>query len=384
MNTDVMPTDPTRADIVIVGAGFAGAATAAALVRRGFERVRILEAEPIPGQHGSGRNAAMARRVIADPLMSRLAVDSVEGMHDLERRRDLRFYDRVGGIILGDEEDLAPLREAAAAVPELGRTVEVLPVEDAALRIPLLEGAAAPLALRSRDCGVVDIHALLSALLDEAREGGATLHLGTEVTGVETRDGRVTGVETNHGTFPCDVLVNAAGFRVHAIAEMAGARPVPIQPVRRHLFVTASLPEVQRDWPFVWDVTHGVYFRPEGAGLLMCACDETPWPPADPPTDPAERERLAEKFSEYVPALDDARPTRSWAGLRVMTPDDRFVVGPDPEVEGLFWVAGLGGHGMTTSCGVGEIAAQGIETGRVPAPYDEGFAPGRFQEEDED
>ena len=58
--------------------------------------------------------------------------------------------------------------------------------------------------------------------------------------------------------------------------------------------------------------------------------------------------------------------------------DGRFVIGPDPDLGGLFWVAGLGGHGMTTSAGVGELAARGLVEGALPSPYREAFDPGRF------
>ena len=83
-----------RVGVLIAGAGFAGAATAAALARRGVRDVLVLEAEPIPGQHGSGRNAAMARRVIEDPLLARLATQSVAGIATSVREDPAGFPSR--------------------------------------------------------------------------------------------------------------------------------------------------------------------------------------------------------------------------------------------------------------------------------------------------
>ena len=94
---------------------------------------------------------------------------------------------------------------------------------------------------------------------------------------------------------------------------------------------------------------------------------------------PAARERLAEVFTAFMPALRSVRPSRCWAGIRVLTPDGRFVIGPDPAVDGFFWVAGLGGHGMTTACGVGAISAAGIVEGALPSPYADAFDVDRFQ-----
>lgn len=90
------------------------------------------------------------------------------------------------------------------------------------------------------------------------------------------------------------------------------------------------------------------------------------------------RQMLAEKFSAYVPQLAQARPAHSWAGLRVLTPDNRFVLGEDPRLSGFIWAAGLGGHGMTTSFGVGEIVAQIIAEENTPDAFADAFSPERF------
>ena len=362
-----------------MGAGYAGAATAAELVARGVRNVLILESEPLPGHHGSGRNAAMARRLIEDPLLARLAVDSVARIDALADRRNEPLRETNGALLIGDRQDVEETRSVAASAPPLDVETEILDMAQATELVPALAGASSEAAIHSPECGIVDIHALLAAYLDEARAGGAVLKLRSPVVDIETAGGRVTGVRSQDKSYPCDLVVNAAGFCVNVVAEMAGLPPYPFDPVRRHLFVTARWPDVDRSWPFVWDLTHGLYFRPEGVGLLMCACDQTSWRPEAPPADPIEKERLAEKFSTHVPALKSARPTRFWAGLRVLTPDDRFVIGPDPDLEGFFWVAGLGGHGMTTSAGVGFIAGEGIVSGAVPDPYGDVFDPGRFE-----
>lgn len=367
-----------RARVVIVGAGFAGAATAAALAARGVREVTILEAEPLFGAHASGKNAAMARRVIEDGLMSQLATDGLAGLVALAARRGLALLRPVGGMIIGSEADVERLWAGGAAVPELAAQMTRETMAEASARVPALRGASAAAALVTEGCGVVDIHALLTALLDEARGGGATLRLGTPLTGVRTAAGRVVAAQTASGDIACDALAIASGTWANQTAALAGAAALPFRPVRRHLFTTAPLDSIDADWPFVWNVTAGVYFRPEGRGLLMCACDQTPWPEGAPTVDPAERERLAAQFSAHLPGLAGARPNRAWACVRQLTPDGRFVIGEDPGVGGLFWVSGLGGHGMTTSVAVGELAAAAIVDGRVPEPFGAAFSPARF------
>lgn len=249
--------------------------------------------------------------------------------------------------------------------------------------MPALAGAHFERAVWTGGCGVVDIHALLMALEHDLRAhlapdpAHAGLFYATPIVGVQTIGGRVSAVETPRGTIATPLLIDAAGFHANRVAALAGLGPLPFAPVRRHLFVTAPTALVARDAPWVWDGTGGWYFRPEGAGLLMCACDATPWPPDGPiatPTDPGAKDALAAKFADAVPGLANIRPTRGWSGLRVLTPDHLFVIGPDPRIAGFHWVAGLGGHGMTTALAVGEVAADAILTGTVRPD----FAPARF------
>jgi glycine/D-amino acid oxidase-like deaminating enzyme len=88
------------------------------------------------------------------------------------------------------------------------------------------------------------------------------------------------------------------------------------------------------------------------------------------------QEVLAEKIHRHIPALASVSISKGWAGFRTLTSDGRFVIGWDPDVEGFFWVAGLGGHGVTTSSAVGDLASELILG--VEKPQSEFFSPKRF------
>jgi D-arginine dehydrogenase len=88
-------------------------------------------------------------------------------------------------------------------------------------------------------------------------------------------------------------------------------------------------------------------------------------PAGDPPTDPAALDLLAEKLSRWAPVLTDLPIRRSWACLRTFSPDRHPIIGPDPELAGLFHVSGLGGFGAGTSAAIGELAAT-LLVGRTP------------------
>jgi glycine/D-amino acid oxidase-like deaminating enzyme len=227
--------------------------------------------------------------------------------------------------------------------------------------------------------GVVDVHNLLQGFLRFAMDHGAQLKLNSTVQHIAVSGGRVTAVQTQNDEIGCNVLVNAGGPWAGEIGQKAGAARVPLIPYRRHIFVTKALKWVNPDWPIIWDITNEVYFRPESGGLLLSPCDETADRPGTPSFDPAAAELLAEKMSRCFPAMPDLPVQNSWAGLRTLTPDRRFVIGWDPKIKGFFWVAGLGGHGVTVSSPAGRLAAEMILRGDSLPEYAP-FLPARFLE----
>jgi D-arginine dehydrogenase len=94
--------------------------------------------------------------------------------------------------------------------------------------------------------------------------------------------------------------------------------------------------------------------------------------------DPSELERIAVKASRWLPSLADDGVARAWSGMRTFAPDDLFVVGSDPRLPGLYWVAGMGGHGITCAPVVGSIAADWIADGKSDHPAASLLAPDRL------
>ena len=348
------------ADVVIAGAGFAGAATAYHLTTRGVRNVIVLEREPIAGVHASGRNAALAFQVLGDAAEARLAVEGAQFIAaPPDGFCDAPLLQRHGSLLIAGEAGLPSLQASSDAARQLGLHCALLSAAEAARRVPALAGAPFAQAFWNPHDGVVDIHALLQSYLTAARRAGAHIEYGRTITGVRVAHGRVEAVQTDAGTVPTRCLVNAAGGWAGEIGTLAGVTRT-LTPRRRHLFQTVVDIPVGRDWPFVWHNDLDVYFRPEGNGLLMSPCDATPHPPQAPIVDTAAERLLAQKVARAFPALATARIASGWACLRTFARDERFVIGPDPEVAGLVWVAALGGHGMTTSPAVGRLGAAAV------------------------
>jgi D-arginine dehydrogenase len=334
----------------------------------------VLEQEPIPGFHASGRNAALLRLAESDPISRTLVLRSLGHIRQLERP-DQTLLRTTGGLSLVDRAAARELEHQHDEFRREALQTRLLPAAEAKARFPLLGAVRFHLALLCPLGGVVDIHALLTLYLNAARRAGFSLHTSCRVEDLLVEAGRVVGVHTSRGDVRADTVIDASGAWAGRLGR--GSRPLPLQPLRRHLFVFGPPSGGHQDCPFAWMEDAAFYVRPEGDGLLFSPCDETPMAPCDPATDPAASELLAEKLAGSAPAFVELPLRKSWACLRTFAPDRHPMIGPDPDVPGLFHVSGLGGFGAGGSAAVGELAAE-ILAGRRPDWIDVGkVAPGR-------
>jgi D-arginine dehydrogenase len=363
---------------LIVGGGFAGAATAWALARLGEGPGLILERESTYGVHASGRNAGLLKLSEDDPLVRTLAVRTLRHLERLETEApDLVRHN--GGLTLAPAGSADTLGEIANRLRHDEVPAETLTTDAALARCPFLQHLAPDAFAAALWCaaeGVVDVHALLTHYLRTARAGGFTLRTDCTVSDLIVEAGRVVGVATGNDAIRAEVVIDATGAWAGRLGR--AGRPLPLQPVRRHLFVSGPVAGVTRALPFIWVDGAEFYLRSEGDGLLLSPCDQTPSAPCLPSTDPAAAELLADKLARYAPGLGNLAIRRSWACLRTFAPDRRPYIGADPDLPGLFHVSGLGGFGMMTSAGVGDLAAA-LLAGRAPDWIDPSLVrPGRM------
>lgn len=363
----------TRYDVAIIGAGIAGASLAAEIAPHAS--VLLVEAEAHPGYHATGRSAAFWQESYGGPLVQPLTTASgpVLAAGGFLRPR--------GAVYIGRAEDEAAMAAFERRYAGSGIALERIAAEALRARIPGLSPAW-DRAIGEASCTDIDVGGLHQHYLAAARKAGAVLICDSPLrAATRVADGWRLGVGS--GTRHARLLVNAAGAWADAVAGVAGARAVGIQPYRRTIVQLAVHPPAPAGLPLVLDINGGFYFKPEAGGRLwLSPHDETPSVACDIAPDEVDVATAIDRLGRVVDWQVE-RVEHRWAGLRSFSPDRLPVYGHDPLVPGFFWCAGQGGFGIQTSVAGARIAAA-LLLGHAPhasvTHIDPGpFAPGRFR-----
>ena len=355
--------DTQEFEVVVIGAGIAGATAAAHLSRH--RRVALIEAEDTPGYHSTGRSAALWLQNYGPTdvrAFSRLSRPFFEqppaGFAEvpLMRQRAVLF--------LAAPAQLADLEALLAEGIGLRRCA----VEEAAALVPALRPGFAAAAAIEEDAFDLDVAAIHQGFLRMLWANGGVLALRSRAGLIEWRG--AWEVETAAGSvFRAPVVVNAAGAWGDEVAALAGARPLGLRPCRRTACIVDPSPFDVADWPMVIDAGHDAghhwYARPEArTRLLVSPADETPMHPHDVQPDELDIALGIDRMQAAL-AIAVRRVEHAWAGLRTFTPDGSLAFGWDRNVEGFFWSVGQGGYGIQTCPAAGQLVAD-LVLGRHP------------------
>jgi sarcosine oxidase, subunit beta len=356
-----MPLSNRTADVVVIGGGIMGASTAYHLARRGCTNVVVLESAEMFGLGSTGLNAGGIRYQFATAVNIELSKLSIAMMERFPEEMDQELgIKRCGYLFLLDAEaDLAQFRANVALQNAHGVQSRIVSREDLLAMVPevnmdgIIGGSWC-----ARD-GLVDPHGLLQGYISNARKLGATLRCGMPATAIDATGGRVRSVTTPDGTIETSCVVIAAGPWSGQVGALAGIN-LPIQPIRRQIAVTAAIPDLRSDFPFVIDFSRSLYFHREGNGILTGMSNNNEPPGFDTRVDDDWRERHIEAAMERLPLLGDAEIAAEWAGLYEVTPDDQPILGRIPDVEGIVVCAGFSGHGLMHGPASGLLIAEEI------------------------
>jgi sarcosine oxidase, subunit beta len=373
----VSPAPPRAADIVVIGAGAIGAGIAYHLSRRGARDVVVLERDFVGA--GSTSKAAGGIRV---QFGTRVEIEfSQRGIAFFKRFEDemgvpCDFHQEGYLFVVTDEATLARFRTNVTLQQSLGADVRIIAPDDARALVPSLVVDDAVAAVWGPTDGYASPNDVVQAYAARARAGGVRILEETPVTGLRVAGSRVTGVETPAGVIATRLVINAAGPWAPLVGRMAGL-DLPVDPRRRHIFVTDAFDGVRHPLPLVTDTGSGFYCRSEQGAILMSPGDIGASTAYEAEVDWSVLEGAVEKAVRRIPALEGARVRHAWAGLRPLTPDGRAILDWAPGVEGLFLAVGFCGHGFQHSFAVGETVAEWLLDGRPRADCSE-LRLGRF------
>ena len=365
-----------RARTLIIGGGIAGLATAWALARRGERGIVVVEREAALAQHSTAKNAAILRTPMPDPVGEVLAREGAELMRNPPPGFSAAPLVDECGVILVSPRSKSESTEWEARLDRRD-DARKLSRADFAKLAPHWKGEFERAWLLPRE-GRIELARLVDGFANGARERGVAFELGACVRSLLVNDGRVQGVLLSDGRrLEAQTTVLAAGAWAAELGRTAGAE-LALHAVRRHILVSVADARIDARLPIVWTDGDPFYARPEAGGWMVCACDESVVAPDALALDPAVEIEIQRKVARILPDYAPLERARFWAGFRPTSADERFVIGPDAQVQGLFWVACLGGHGMSSSFVIGAIAAELLATGASAHPLASALAPARF------
>ncbi len=368
---------PSQARVVVIGGGIVGCSVAYHLTERGWRDVVLLERKQLTS--GTTWHAAgLVTQLRATYNMSMLAKYSAELFAELERRTGLGTgFRRTGSILIATTEGRwTEVKRNASMARVCGFDVELISPERAAEMWPLLDPSGVVGAAFLPGDGVANPTDVTQALAKAARLGGARVFEHTKVTGVLRRDGRATGVSTERGDIAAEYVVNCTGMwarELGASSEVA----IPLHAAEHFYLITEPIPGLTPDLPVLRSPDDTAYIR-EDTGKLMVGFFEPgakPWATHGIPEDaafvtlPEDWDHLAPYLAmaaRRVPILGEVGIQLFFNGPESFTPDDRYILGEAPGLDGYFVAAGFNSVGFQSGGGAGRAVADWVVDGHPP------------------
>jgi D-arginine dehydrogenase len=354
----------SQTDILIIGAGIAGASAAAELACT--HRVTLLEGETAPGYHSTGRSAAVFSESYGNAAVRALTRASRDFFyHPPPQFSPYPLLKPRSWLHVASASQAAALEQFLATEDITTRARRISPEEALALSPLLRPETAAAGGAYEKDAADIDVDALHQGYLRLVRQRRGIVLTSADVTAI-TRSAGKWRVASTAGDFQAAVVINAAGAWADRVASLAGVAPMRIQPCRRTAaLVELSSGEISDAWPVTIDIEEAYYFKPDVGLLLVSPADESPVEPCD--VQPEELDvAIAIERLERATSVTVKRVRRTWAGLRSFAPDRSPVIGFDESAPGFFWLAGQGGYGIQTAPAAAALAAALVRDEECP------------------
>ena len=373
---------PLHASVIVIGGGVMGCSTLYHLAKAGVSDAILLERNQLTSGT-TWHSAAQVRALRSSRNMTDLIKYSVDLYSKLEQETgQATGWIQKGSLSIATSSDrMSHVRRQESLARLFGVEATSVSAAEAKERWPLMNADDVLGAVWSPDDGRVSPSDLCAALAKGARSRGTKIFEHSGVSGVLSKGGKITGVETNKGTIRCDAIALCTGLWSRQAAAMAGVE-VPVWPCEHFYLLTKPVDGITGNTPTLSDHDGHLYIRDDSGGLLV-GCFEPMGKPIDP-------ERLGEDFSfqlldedwdhfepmmmnalHRLPVLEDAEVRMLLNGPESFTPDGGFLLGEAAETAGLFLGCGMNSVGVATGGGAGMALAHCIVHGHTPTDLHE-------------
>jgi FAD-dependent oxidoreductase domain-containing protein 1 len=361
-------------DVVIVGGGVMGCATAYYLLKFDAKlRVAILEMDSTYEKAStplSDGNMRIQFNIKENILISQYGLEVMKTFSDdmvVDGERQDPLFHQQGNLFILDEASIEEANVGYLLQKSLGCEVEWLTPEEIQKKYPIYNLKDCTAGTFGRKDGTMSPMAVLTAYRKKAIALGA-IYIEAKVTEVLKNENQVVGVKLSSGeVLSSNIVMNAAGAWAPIVAKTIGI-DLPIAPTKREVAVVETNYRGEEILPALFLPT-GLYVMHEGEGLFTCGksfaddyvgYDDFKW-------DKKRFEDLVwSELVEYIPSFDRIKVTRGWAGLyEVNTLDDNAILGESIQVRGFYLANGFSGHGFQQAHAVGRYTAE-LMLGKIP------------------
>ena len=374
---DMTSQFPSETRVAIIGGGVMGCSLAYHLTKLGWSDVVLLERQKLTS--GTTWHAAgLVGQLRATYNLTRLARYTCDLYASLEEETgQATGFKRNGSLAVAtNDERFEEFKRGASLGRTFGLEIEVVTPKEAREIHPLIDTDQAVGGIYVPNDGQTSPIDTTMALAKGARMGGARILEDVKVTAVRQKDGRVTGVETDHGPIEAEFVVNCAGMWGREVGKMAGVS-VPLHACEHFYMITDPIPDLSPELPGLRIPDICMYCR-EDAGKILLGLFEPeakPWGMDGFPEDfcftelPEDIDHfmpVLEESMKWLPILQDVGVRKFFCGPESFSPDNRYHLGEAPELENFFVAAGFNSYGIGGAGGAGKALAEWIVEGYPP------------------